>query len=192
MISCRPISPADRDEAVEVLTLAFAGYPFLERTFHNGRQPSECLRRTMFGIAIDGRIRGCHLCYVAEREGQIVGVATLSSHAKNEWPDDLDERWAELESQCSEDGRAHFEAYQNLQREVFDDTPHVYVVAIGVNRAFHGHGIGRKLLEAVNPQKLRLRLDTHEPANVEKYLRLGFRLVHEGDLRGMPNWFFER
>lgn len=33
-------------------------------------------------------------------------------------------------------------------------------------------------------------LDTHDAANVPKYLKLGFELIAERDLLGMPNWYF--
>lgn len=194
MPNVRLIRTEDADAAVSVLTSSFHGYPFLDRTFANAKEPVEAMRRRMFLIAVDGRLAGFGESWVVEHNGEVIAVANLSDLAGRDWPEELKKRWEELEADLADHGRAMFEAYTALQAAAFSEGPHVYVVAIGVKPGHQGKGYGRLLLNTIAAEhpSLPIRLDTHEPANLAKYLGLGFKMVFEGDLLGVKNWFFER
>lgn len=96
----------------------------------------------------------------------------------------------------SANGRNLFEAYDQVQDETRPKEPHLYVAAIGVSADAQGRGVGKSLLSRVHelsaslPGVRGVALDTHDEANVPKYLKLGFELIAERDLLGMPNWYF--
>lgn len=133
---------------------------------------------------------------VAMDGDEVVGASTLRIPDGPEMPDTFKEEWETIESLCQPEGVELFSLYDDT--EIAFPGPAVYVVAIGVDPARQGQGVGRELLDAAfdlamrHPLAQGLALDTHAAENVEKYQRLGFSLVEERDLLGIPNWYFWR
>jgi GNAT superfamily N-acetyltransferase len=186
----------DAVRAAEVLAAAFASYPFLVRAFSGAKKPRMELLREMFRIAVDYRL-AVGLPTLVAREGEtLLGAATLSLPELPEFPEEFAARWDALDRELAPEGRAVFAAYEELQSRAKPAEPHVYLVAVGVSPLAQGRGIGRALVDAARelaaatPGARGLALDTHDPANVPKYKRMGMRLLGKHDLMGMPNWYF--
>jgi GNAT superfamily N-acetyltransferase len=183
-------------KAAEVLASAFANYPFLARAFEGSQLPRDQMLRKMFGIAIDYRLALDIPAFVAVEKGRVVGAATVSIPDSPELPLEFQAQWEDLGKHVAPEGRALFEAYEELQGECKPSEPHLYLVAVGVLREAQGLGVGRALISAVQglasrmPGVCGVALDTHDSGNVSKYQRMGFRLIAERDLLGMPTWFF--
>lgn len=174
--------------------MAFRDYPLGVRAFEGARLPRPEMLRRMFGFAIGYRLETGIPCFVDLRNGEVVGVATLSVPEGPQIPDSYDRIWEEIEADMAPEGVALFERYDELQKAVRPAEPHVYLVAIGVRPELQGQGIGRGLVEAVRsfaagmPGVNGVALDTHDEMNVAKYEKLGFRVIAEQDLLGMRTW----
>lgn len=181
-------------DATEVLVRAFSGYPFLERCFSGAAESQEAMRRRLFSYALRYRMTTGIPALVAMDGDEVVGASTLRVPDGPEMPDTFKAEWETIESLCQPEGVELFSRYD--EAEIAFPGPAVYVVAIGVDPSRHGQGVGRALLDAAfqlamrHPLAKGLALDTHASENVEKYQRLGFTLVEERDLLGMPNWYF--
>lgn len=154
------------------------------------------MRWRLFSYALRYRIATGIPALVAMDGNDVVGATTLRIPDGPEMPDSFKAEWETIESLCQPEGVELFSRYDDA--EVAFPGPSVYVVAIGVDPARQGMGVGRVLLDAAfdlairHPLAQGLALDTHAAENVEKYQRLGFSLVEERDLLGMPNWYFWR
>ncbi len=181
-------------DATEVLVRAFAGYPFLERCFSGAAESQVAMRRRLFSYALRYRIATGIPALVALDGDDVVGAATLLVPDGPEMSDAFKAEWEIIESLCTLEGVELFRRYD--EAEIAFPGPAVYVVAIGVDPSLHGQGVGRLLLDAAldlarrHPLAEGLALDTHAVENVEKYKRLGFEIVVETDLLGIPNWYF--
>lgn len=150
----------------------------------------------MFDYALRYRLAMGMPALIAIEGESVVGTATLRPPNSPEVPEEFSRRWEEIRDLCSPEGRASLDAYGKVEVEF--PGPHFYIVAIGTEPSRHGTGIGRKLIDAAvelataHPEARGLALDTHDPQNVVKYRRLGFEVVEEVDLLGMPNWYLWR
>lgn len=179
-----------------MLADAFEGYPFLERAFEGAKLDQAEMRRLMFRVATTFRVGTGRPGLVAVEGDQVVGAATLTK-SDDERADSDQDYWAPLLEAMAPSGLEIFDAYDATQAQFRVEEPHLYVVAIGVRPELQGHGVGRALLDGAGnvARELGYRwvaLDTHEPANVPKYERLGFENLGVGDVLGMPNWFFRK
>jgi ribosomal protein S18 acetylase RimI-like enzyme len=74
------------------------------------------------------------------------------------------------------------------------ETPHYYVVSIGVAPASQGCGHGGVLLRAVHersaadPSSAGVALDTQNPQNVKLYERFGYRVTREDTVGPLCSW----
>lgn len=183
-------------EAAEVLTVAFEDYPFLERCFTGAAEPQSAMRRRLFTYALKYRVSTGIPALVAMDGDEVIGVATLRIPDSPEMPDEFKSGWEKIQALITLEARELFQAYDDA--DIQFPGPAVYVVAIGVLPDRHGQGVGRLLLDSVSrlaeshPTAEGVGLDTHAPENVDKYLKLGFELVCQTDLRGTPNWYFWR
>ena len=190
------IRPEQASVAVELLSEAFKDYPLGVRAFENARRPRPEMLRRMFGFAIGYRLETGIPAFVDVRDGEVVGVATLSVPNGPEMPETYERQWEEIEADMTPAGAELFERYERIQKEVRPREPHVYLVAIGVRPDLQGQGIGRGLVEAVRtladelPAVNGVALDTHDPHNVPKYEKMGFRVIAERDLMGLRTWYF--
>lgn len=188
----RTLSAENAKGAVDVLTHAFAGYPFLERAFTGANRSGIGMRRMMFEWAISYRLATGIPALVAVEGREVLGVATLRTPNDPELPMQFEAGWRAIEAEMNPQGIGLFDAYDRLQGQLMPTPRPWYLVAIGVDRSRQGEGIGRALIDRAREMagSAGLMLDTHDEANVAKYLALGFQLYAEADLLGMPNWYF--
>lgn len=180
--------------AARVLGEAFADYPFLRRAFHQAKRTPTAMIQMMFDWAIAYRLRSGIPALVALKHGTVVGVATMRTTSDPPLPTMAEDGWNAIESEMHPNGIKLFEAYDRLQARLKPNPAPNYVVAIGVHIDHRDRGIGRGLIDEAMRlyPEAPLMLDTHDEANVRKYLAMGFTLHAEAEVLGTPNWYFLR
>lgn len=189
----------DVSEVVDVLCEAFADYPVMRFVLGSGRgRYSEHLRRLMHFFVMARVYRREFLFGVADR-GALQGAALVSRPSGSGSSPKLvalrENLWSELGSAA----RARYEAFGAALAGVVVSAPHIHLNMIGVRRAAHGKGHGRKLLEYVHalsredPASSGVTLNTEDEANVPLYERFGYELVgHVEVTPGLTSWVFFR
>ncbi|KXK11844.1 MAG: GNAT family N-acetyltransferase [Fimbriimonadaceae bacterium] len=191
-----PLSKSTEEGAIRVLASSFHEYPFLSRVFADAELPRHEMLHELFSVSVGFRVACGQPGFVAIEQGVVIGAATVVLPEAEGFPPELEQRWKAMEAKMSANGRTLFEAYDQVQDETRPKEPHLYVAAIGVSADAQGRGVGKSLLSRVHelsaslPGVRGVALDTHDEANVPKYLKLGFELIAERDLLGMPNWYF--
>lgn len=196
----QPIPAADADDAIDVLTDAFADYPvmrFILGTAASGPSRGDVRRLVRFFVL--ARVLADHPVLGARDGDELVGVATASPPDRGDPPEALaavrSETWAAL----GEEARRRYEAFGRAAGQFTVDEPHHHLHMIGVPPAHQGRGIARSLLNAVHglaaadPASAGVSLSTEAPANVQLYEHFGYRPL--GDARvgeGLRTWVLFR
>ena len=186
------LSPADTQEAVNVLVRAFSIYFEAEKA---SIKPIDNKRRlrVVFGLMLD-HLHG--IVFVAKKENRIVGVMRIV-----EWP----------LCQMSFPGRVRYVVtlFLNMRTSVFKylrlrfewykrdpRVPHWHLDPIGVVPELQGRGIGSQLLnifcEHIDAENKAAYLETDRKENVQLYERFGFSIKEEIVVDGRRNWLMWR
>jgi GNAT superfamily N-acetyltransferase len=193
------LGETDVSEVVDVLCEAFADYPVMRFVLgpRRGRY-SEHLRRLMHFFVMARVYRREFLLGVADR-GTLQGAALVSRPSGSVSPPELGALREELWSELGSEARARYEAFGAALAGVSVPVPHIHLNLIGVRRAAHGKGHGRKLLEHVHalsrddPASSGVTLNTEDEANVPLYERFDYKLVgHVEVTPGLTSWVFFR
>lgn len=84
------------------------------------------------------------------------------------------------------------EALQRGQRR----EPHWYLAMLGVGSQYQGQGIGGQLLQPIleraDREKMPCYLETSTEGAVRFYQRLGFEILHVGNVGNLPYWTMKR
>jgi GNAT superfamily N-acetyltransferase len=192
------IDPARFDEAVDVLSDAFAGYPVMRfvigigpaaRTYH--------LRlRALVGFFTAARLlRGDPVLGVAASDGALLAVANITPPGERPAPPELDRRREVLWQELGEAARHRYETLGQVWRTFTIDRPHYHLNMIGVRRSQHGRGAGRLLLESLHataanaPGACGITLTTEAPANVPLYEHFGYSVRNHARVSsGLQTW----
>jgi ribosomal protein S18 acetylase RimI-like enzyme len=186
------LSPADTQEAVNVLVRAFSIYFEAEKAWI---KPIENERRlkVLFGLMLN-HFHG--IVFVAKKENRIVGVMRIV-----EWPlcqMSFLERVRYVLT-LSLNMRTSVFKYLKLRSEWYKrdpKEPHWHLVPIGVVPELQGHGIGSQLMnrfcEHVDGEKKGAYLETDRKENVRLYERFGFSIKEEIVVDGQRNWLMWR
>jgi len=84
--------------------------------------------------------------------------------------------------------------YDEIADKTMPTAPHYYLGVIGVDPAWHGQGVGARLinafcdLSAADPLSCGVFLETANPSNVRFYERAGFAVTGQGRLGGATLW----
>ena len=127
----------------------------------------------------------------AEGSPGIAGVATLTLPGSGEAPEALAAYRERTWDTLGEEARARYERLGLMWSEFHASAPHYHLNMIGVRGAAAGRGVGRILLDEVHrrsredPGSQGVSLTTEDPANVEIYRHLGYRVTAEGEIPGV-------
>ncbi len=190
---------ADRvDEAADVLTEAFTGYPMMEFFFPPGTAQVRRRIRALFEIGCLLRVKTGEPLLAVEIDGRLVGAAGATTPDKPEDPPEMEAIYAEAFETIGPETGDRFEQYSQAKQAHQPDPPHHYLAMVGVLSSARGQGIGRALIKRIHaladahPQSVGVALDTQDPANVPLYGHLGYRVTARGDLAGVPMWYMLR
>jgi ribosomal protein S18 acetylase RimI-like enzyme len=195
-VTIRDLRAGDRTDFIEVMALAFEQDPLFLKAFGaRGQGRSEravgsflsfmfdmnrLIRGTPRGLFVDGRLAACALLEpcASPFASAIGGIASAL-------------RFLPVAIALPLGATAFLNAYTKRTRDAAPQTPHGYLVMVGVLPQAQGRGFGKLLVEDAiertrgNPRATGIALDTENEANVRLYERWGFRRRGSLDLGGV-------
>ena len=191
------VRPLERDQtpvAAAVLGRAFADSPaYLAALSHlDGRRREAALERVKRGF-VEAAVR-YHEAESIWVGPQLAGVSLVL--APGQYPPTLRaEAWQA--SGCARSGARGIMSFihlrtHNAKHHITE--PHYYLFVLGVDPAFQGRGLGRALLaklhERVDARRVAAYLETDTPRNVRLYESVGYSVLTDGGVRGLPGLRF--
>ena len=192
-----PVTRRSRLQAAQVLGRAFVNEPVSVAIFRNF-SPMRRTKALTFDFAAELSIcirRGYPI--QLEQGGKILAVATTyppGTYPLSVW----DERLL-LARSILRNGLYDIRNWLIWLEEVEKGHPtssHYYVAYIGVDPAFHGRALGSTLLSHLthraDAEQVGCYLETADPRTVSFYQRLGFEIIANKIIIGLPVWFMWR
>ncbi len=181
-----PVKPYAR-----AVARAFVGYPVMQHAFCDSPGSQEEWIFEMIKRSAEARQRAGMKIPYAEIDGRVAAGANLSlpeTEPRPEKPDWFSEFLATAGPSASQ----FFPRFIEMVDTIELPKPSAYLIMIGVDPAFQGQGVGRRLIDYCfdlaneNPENQGMGLDTEDEKNVEIYRRCGFEVVKEMRLDDMP------
>lgn len=182
MNAVRDATPADVDDCADVLSAAFADYPFTRHTIagdDHARRLRSCHELLLRAVGLPhGRV---HVIDGPERI-DAVAVWTVAGPVVDQALVRVAPRLAELAG----DRAAVAVDVEDALARLRPPGPFWFLAPVGVRPARQGSGLCRAVLApglaAADAERLPAFLETSSPVNVEIYRRMGFGVVAEIDL----------
>jgi ribosomal protein S18 acetylase RimI-like enzyme len=186
------------DEAADVLTEAFTGYPMMGFFFPPGTAQVRRRIRALFEIGCIVRVKTGEPLLGVELDGHLVGAAGATTPDKPEDPPEMEAIYEEAFAVIGPETGDRFEQYSRAKEAHQPAEAHHYLAMVGVLGSARGLGIGRALIQRVHaladahPRSVGVALDTQDPSNVGLYEKLGYRVTARDELGGVPMWYMLR
>lgn len=190
-VTIRPAERLDRRDATALLAGAFARDPLIAAATDATRDPASA-REAVFRSVVAGTLLAGGELVLAERAGAVIGAALIadpqggtplrvvrSSLARVV----SGTRFLLLAPRLAPGALGLLNAADLASRRLAPRHPHHVLVAVGVEEAARGLGVGRRLVEHAVERARRdarswgVRLETENPQNVERYARWGFETL---------------
>ena len=179
------LGPDDVPAILDVFCDAFADYPVMRYVLGpEGHSPSRL--RQLIGYFVLRRVRlGGPMFGARTADGTLAGVATMTVPVESVAPPDLLAARDRVFEALGQDCRARHDAYAKAATLFGSIGPHHHLNMLGVRRARHGQGVGRRLLTAVSdlanadPRSAGVSLTTETRENVKLYEHCGYEVVGE-------------
>lgn len=188
------IVPNLRNEAVEILSLAFRDYPILRYYFPDSATNLDAQLRKTFELCFDWReVYGwTFIGIVAQNHLKAVAVFTEPNPI-------LDQNLVEKADQefinaLGETVAQRIGRYVEVKHEYLPTVPHFYLDMLTVHPQSQGQGYGKALLNWLDitsqqhPTSMGIGLDTETSTNVALYEHCGYRVTATTQLEGIPIW----
>ena len=190
-VTLRPAERRERRGAATLLAHAFARDPLMRAATGRAEDPHEAGTH-IFRASIDGTLFAGGELVLAERRDVVIGAALIADPTSGTLARAVRANVARLVSGTRFLTLAHRLAPGALtllnnadqaSRRLAPQQPHHVLVAVGVNAAARGLGVGRLLVEHVvrraqaDSLSWGVRLETENPQNVDRYARWGFSLL---------------
>jgi len=181
MIELRDLQEDDLPTAARVLARAFAADGIVANLVSPQFPERSRMLERMFHAVGTFRVRRRQPMLGAFIDGEMVGAIGANVPDALPWTDDLQAMWDAIELDLDEDSRAAMAAYDEILGQHRVDVG--YIVAIGVDPAHQGAGIGRAMLAAMHDRLPRpIGLHTDGEPNRRFYERYGYTLRHSAML----------
>ncbi|MGL5831749.1 MAG: GNAT family N-acetyltransferase [Waterburya sp.] len=192
-----PLEAKHKENAIEVITAAFDGYPLMNLYFGNSYKHSiKALWQYIFDVS--PMHNSLLLGAMVRDELQGVIFASPPEIEKNQDKSAIAHLEARLFEAVGQEATEFFDLYFKLKSDRQPSQPHFYVNALGVHPRSQGMGIGSALLEQINilsdrhPESNCVALDTETEQNVAYYQRLGYKVSSTSNLDRVKIWFMIR
>ena len=194
-----PITRDRLEEAVDVISDAFAGYPVMRYVLAEEGDRLEELARDLTHYFVSARILRKEPALGLLEQGELVAAATISPPEPSDTTDELDLLRAATWQRLGTQAKARYDELV-VQWQAFSvDRPNYHVNMIGVRQSHMGRGHGRRLLEAihhmsqVDPNSDGVTLTTEDSRNVPFYEHFGYEIVGQFEIdTGIRSWGFFR
>ncbi len=190
-VALRSAEGRERATAADLLARAFEFDPLIAATTSSVEHPHEA-RAAIFRASIDGTLLAGGDLVLAERLGVVIGAAliadpsggTLARAARaNAARLVSGARFLSLARRLATGALTLLNDADRASRRLAPPHPHHVLVAVGVDAAARGLGVGRLLVEhavqraRTDSRSWGVRLETENPHNVDRYARWGFSLL---------------
>ena len=185
------ITKADREEAVDVLVVAFCEYPVMRFVIEDGIVDYDSELRSLIGFYCDKRLVNGWPVLGIRHDGLLAAVALISKPTSG--TAELAELEADLRAALGEAAHGRMELFERTSDANEPPGPHYFVGMLGVRPEHQGMGYGKALLRramelAVETGLAGVCLSTEDPDNVRFYKHLGFEEVGEADVGKLHTW----
>ena len=193
--------PASRaGAAVDVLVDAFHDYPVMRYVVGDAGDDYDRRLHRLIDLFVARRVDHGHPVLAVERDGAVVGVATLTlpgdpGPPSAEFDAQRDALWREL----GQDAKERMERLVEIWQRLTIPGPQYHLNMLGVLRAHAGQGVGRILLDEVHrisrehPESTGVSLSTEDPKNVRLYEHCGYEVrFHERVSPALETWILFR
>jgi GNAT superfamily N-acetyltransferase len=197
LMTLRELRRAELGEAAHLLGCGMCDNPANVRAFRISAKERRARALERFFYPVLGGLHHRGLIYGAFREGSLVGVCGMARPTFCQ-PTGLEKLGmipsVVLGNPASTILRLMTWAGEWARRDLAE--PHWHLGPVAVDPQFRGQGIGTAMLTAfcsrMDDLSMLSYLETDKCENVRFYRRLGFDLVAEADVLGVPNWFMSR
>ena len=190
-----PLGREHLEPAIDVLTRAFLDYPLMRYVYAVSACDYGRSVRGLMRFACEVRfLLGHWLLGCLDGSGDLVGVAGLSRPGRPQWPDALEQVYAELCALVGPASTQRLEDASELADAGRPETLHHQLGIIGIDPQAQGSGYGGLMLREVaemvdgDPSSTGCWLDTETQANVDWYLRHGFRVRARHEIGPVTVW----
>jgi ribosomal protein S18 acetylase RimI-like enzyme len=192
-----PVTRHSCRQAALVLARAFANEPVSVAVYRNF-SPERRVKALLVDFAAELRVcirRGYPL--QLKQEGKVIAVAVI--YPPGTYPLPAWEGWLLLAKSILGNGFYDIRSWICWLDEVdkhHPTEPHYYLEYVGVDPEHQGRAVGSTLLRHLvvkgDEEGVGCYLENADPRNTPFYQRLGFRIVAEKEIIGMPAWFMWR
>lgn len=190
-----PLSLDDLREIVGVFSDAFYDYPVMRHVVGVARPYDQFLGRLIELFASRRAYSGEPMLGVRDDRGVLIAAATMALPAGPDLPPRFVALRESTWSVLGDDARARYETFAAVTQRFVVASPHHYLDMIGVRRSHQGHGLARRLLEAVHDlassdqRSSGVRLTTELAANVTLYEHFGYTVRGQARVAdGLETW----
>ncbi len=184
-----------RNEAVELISLAFENYPVPRYYFSDSEDNYLQQLRNLFGICYDWRQALGWTIKGVVNEERLVAVACISEPEAEEDQNSIADAHQVMLASLGEDAVSRIEKYEQVKTQHLPKQPHFYLNVLGVHPNAQGKGYGRVLLDwlhqrsQLHPTSSGVGLDTQNSTNVSIYKRFGYYVTATAQLENnLPIW----
>ncbi len=192
-----PVTRQSYRQAAYVLARAFIDDPVTLASFreYTPKQRVKALEVDFSAELLECVRRGCPIC--ACESGDIVGVAAIYPPGAYPLPNWV--QWMLLAKSILGNGFYDIRNWMRWLEEVDKirpTRPHYYLEYLGVDAGFQGRGFGTSILTQLaikaDDEGIGCYLENANPRNIPLYERMGFQIVNQKEIIGIPAWFMWR
>jgi GNAT superfamily N-acetyltransferase len=185
------------DQAAQLLGRAFADEPVSVAVYRNfsPKRTTKALTNDFFAELSVCMHRGYPI--QLEQDGEILAVAAI--YPPGTYPLPVLDGWLLLARSILANGLYDIRNWLGWLAETEKNHPtrqHYYVAYIGVEPVFQGRALGSMLLSHLasraDMERVGCYLESANPRNIPFYQRLGYEILMEKVIIGLPAWFMWR
>ena len=187
------------DEAVDVLTEAFATYPTTAWFFERSPVARDEALAALVRFFVTARLERGEPVLGVRLGGALAAVGLVSDPSGGASPPTLDDARDALWARVGDAARARYEAYGAALAPLLQDGASRHVNLVGVRPSQRGRGLARRLLDHVHvlagttPDDRGVTLATEDPANLGLYRHLGYEVTGSTEVApGITAWALRR
>jgi len=179
-VTVRRAQPGDADAMTEAIATAFFNDPLWSWAFSDESQRAAQFR-VWWRVFVDGCFRN-EFTWVTDNCGS---VAIWAPPGASELTPADEERLVQLvvEFIGGEHGNEVLQVLARFEESHPRDEPHYYLSIVGTHDDYRGRGIGEAMLaenlQQVDAEHMPAYLESSNPLNVKRYMRLGFEPIGE-------------